>query len=47
MLNRIKKEDIPVLFEFIGFKEKCLNCRYFKLDNEDYSSFPKEQEVLF
>ena len=35
---------MPVLYQIYNLDEKGF--QYFKLDNEEYSLFPKEQEVL-
>ena len=45
MLNNIKKDDVPVLYEISNLSRK--GWYYFKLDSKEYSLFPYEQEVLF
>ncbi len=44
MLKELSEDDVPVLYQIQNLSEDGYS--YFKLDNEDYSSFPHEQEVL-
>ncbi len=44
MFTGLKKEDVPVLYEINNLRKD--GKEYFKLDNEDYSLFSYEQEVL-
>ena len=44
MFRGLSKDDVPVLYQ-INYRDKN-GYYYFKLDNEDYSLFSYEQEVL-
>lgn len=44
MLKGLKAGDYPVLFKISNLDENGFD--YFKLDNEEYSMFPREDEVL-
>ncbi len=44
MFKGQNNEDFPVLYQINNLDKNGWN--YFKLDNEDYSLFPQEQEVL-
>jgi hypothetical protein len=44
MFKRLREEDVPVLYQIDNLDKD--GWYYFKLDNSDYSLFPKEQEVL-
>ena len=43
MFKGLSNDNIPVLFKINNLFENGF--MYFKLDNEDYSLFPYEQEV--
>ena len=44
MFKGLRNDEIPVLYKIYNLREDGFN--YFKLDNEDYSIYPHEQEVL-
>ena len=44
MLRGLNKDQVPVLYQINNLHKDGFN--YFKLDNEEYSLFPHEQEVL-
>jgi len=44
MLKELSNDDVPVLFQINGLDRE--GYFYFKLDNEEYSLFQYEQEVL-
>ena len=44
MFRGLSKDVVPVLYQIHNLPED--GWYYFKLDNEDYSLFPYEQEVL-
>ena len=44
MFRGLSKDVVPVLYQIHNLDKDGWN--YFKLDNLDYSLFPKEQEVL-
>ena len=44
MFKGLSKDDVPVLYQINNLDKFGYN--YFKLDNEEYSLFPYEQEVL-
>ena len=44
MFRGLSLEEIPVLYQISNLCERGES--YFKLDNEDYSLFPYEKEVL-
>ena len=44
MFKGLSKDDVPVLYQISNLWED--GWRYFKLDTNEYSLFPKEQEVL-
>ena len=44
MLKGLNKDNMLVLYQINNLSEIGLN--FFKLDNENYSLFPNEQEVL-
>ena len=44
MFRGLSKDQVPVLYQIYNLNEDGM-C-YFKLDNEEYSLFPFEQEVL-
>ena len=46
MFNKIKKEDVPVLYQIIGLKKGNYTNTFFNLDTHDYTLFPEEKEIL-
>ena len=44
MFRGLSKDQVPVLYQIYNLNDEGLS--YFKLDNEEYSLFPFEQEVL-
>ena len=44
MFKGLSKDDVPVLYQISNLRVDGKN--YFKLDSEEYSLFPYEQEVL-
>ena len=44
MFKGLSKDDVPVLYQINNLDEYGYS--YFKLDSEEYSLFPYEQEVL-
>ena len=44
MFKGLSKDDVPVLYQISNLDE--YGWYYFKLDSEEYSLFPYEQEVL-
>ena len=44
MFKGLSKDDVPVLYQISNLREE--GYWYFKLDSEEYSLFPYEQEVL-
>ena len=45
MFRGLSKDQVPVLYQINNLDKKGFY--YFKLDNEEYSLFPYEKEVLF
>ncbi len=45
MFKGLSKDDVPVLYQINNLSEDGYH--YFKLDNQDYSLFSSEEEVLF
>ena len=45
MFKGLSKDDVPVLYQISNLNEYGYRY-YFKLDSEQYSLFPYEQEVL-
>ena len=45
MFTNLKKDEVPVLYQITNLDSK--GEWYFKLDNDNYSLFSSEQEVLF
>ena len=46
MFKGLSKDDVPVLYQINHLNYKGMFFNYFKLDNDEYSLFPYEQEVL-
>ena len=44
MINGVKKNDVPILFQFSNLDDNGMF--YFQLDSDDYSIYPDEKEVL-
>ena len=44
MFKGLSKDDVPVLYQIHNLDDN--GSGYFKLDSEEYSLFPYEQEVL-
>ena len=44
MFKGLSKDDVPVLYQISNLDDDGWD--YFKLDSEEYSLFPYEQEVL-